>query len=153
MVKWPNDLLSGTKKMGGMLTEASIDCDQVRSLVFGIGLNINSSSSNFPKDIRDHSTSLKDLSGMSWRIHEIASKIIKICIESSEECLSGKADEKLLKEWMHMDFLKGRKVTVQNGKETYMGKADGIDITGGLIIKLRNGRRRIAHAGEVTLAR
>ena len=153
MVKWPNDLVSGTKKMGGMLTEASIDCDQVRSLVFGIGLNINSSSSNFPKDIRDHSTSLKDLSGMSWRIHEIASKIIKICIESSEECLSGKADEKLLKEWMHMDFLKGRKVTVQNGKETYMGKADGIDITGGLIIKLRNGRRRIAHAGEVTLAR
>ena len=33
MVKWPNDLVSGQKKVGGMLTEASIDCDQVRSMV------------------------------------------------------------------------------------------------------------------------
>ena len=40
-VKWPNDLLLN-KKLGGMLTEASIDCDQVRSIVFGFGLNINS---------------------------------------------------------------------------------------------------------------
>jgi len=50
-----------------------------------------------------------------------------------------------------MDYLKGKKIKVQSGKETYTGRADGIDHSGGLRLKLRNGRDRVAHAGEVSL--
>ena len=57
----------------------------------------------------------------------------------------------LLKEWEKMDYLKGKKIKVQSGKETYTGRADGIDHSGGLRLKLRNGRDRVAHAGEVSL--
>ncbi len=153
MVKWPNDLVCNGKKIGGMLTEASIDCDQVRSMVFGIGLNINSSTANFPDDIRNHSTSLKDFTGKSWRIHEIAAKIIKICMQASQECLAGKEEQNLLREWKSMDYLKGKKVKVQSGKEIFSGEANGIEHTGGLVIKLRNGQQRIANAGEISLIR
>ena len=55
------------------------------------------------------------------------------------------------KEWKEMDYLKGKKIKVQSGKETYTGRADGIDHSGGLRLKLRNGRDRVAHAGEVSL--
>ncbi len=153
MVKWPNDLVSGRKKVGGMLTEASIDCDQVRSMVFGIGLNINSSSENFPKEIRANSTSLKDLSGTEWRIHEIAAKLIKVCMKSCQECLLEDTGDQLQKDWKEMDFLKGKKVSIQSGKDVFSGSAHGIDETGGLIVKLKNGRQKIAHAGEVSLMR
>ena len=151
LVKWPNDLICNNKKLGGMLTEASIDCDQVRSMIFGIGLNVNSNTGDFPKDLRDSSVSLQEASGMSWRLHELAARLIKTCLEASKECLSKDSDAKLLKEWKEMDFLKGKKIKVQSGKETYTGRADGIDHSGGLRLKLRNGRARVAHAGEVSL--
>lgn len=150
-VKWPNDLIAENKKLGGMLTEASIDCDQVRSIVFGIGLNINSSPSRFPKDIKNISTSLKEVSGQNWRMHELAAKIIKVCLKASKECLNTDTDKKLLKEWADMDFLAGKKVKVESGKEKFNGKASGIDSTGGLLIKLRNGTKKIIHAGEISL--
>ena len=43
-LKWPNDLYFGGRKFGGMLTEARIDADQIRDLVFGLGLNVNHSA-------------------------------------------------------------------------------------------------------------
>ncbi|MEK9772008.1 MAG: biotin--[acetyl-CoA-carboxylase] ligase [Opitutae bacterium] len=152
-VKWPNDLICENKKIGGMLTEASIDCDQVRSMVFGIGLNVNSSTSHFPNDIRESSTSLMEISGTSWRIHELTAKIIKVSLQASQECLDGKADHMLVTEWEKMDFLLGKKVKFQNGIKTFSGTASGIDNSGGLIITSKDGKVQIAHAGEVSLIR
>ena len=43
-LKWPNDLLFEGRKAGGMLTEARIDADQIRDLVFGLGLNLRTPS-------------------------------------------------------------------------------------------------------------
>jgi len=34
---------------GGMLTEARVDADQIRDLVFGLGLNINSPAPTGPR--------------------------------------------------------------------------------------------------------
>ena len=150
-VKWPNDLISENKKLGGMLTEASIDCDQVRSIVFGIGLNINSSISHFPQSIKDKSTSLKEISKVSWRMHELAAKITKVCLKASEECINSEADKKLIKEWRRMDFLYGKKVQIISGHNILSGWANGIDRSGGLIIKLKNGKQKTVHSGEVSL--
>lgn len=40
-VKWPNDVLVGTKKVAGILIENSLSSAGVSSSVFGIGLNVN----------------------------------------------------------------------------------------------------------------
>ena len=148
-VKWPNDFFCGDKKVAGILTEASINCDQVRSLVLGIGLNVNSNS--FPEKITDHATSLKNFSGSNWRIHELAAKLIGVCLDASDECLAGSANEKLFKEWNKFDYLRGKKVRIESGQQTFNGKAHGIDSSGGLLVKLRNGHSKVAHAGEVSL--
>lgn len=150
-VKWPNDIFYNNQKLAGMLTEASIDCDQVRSMVFGFGLNVNSSAKSFPKEIRDCSTTLKDLSGKNWRVHELAAKIIKASLQAARECLEENIDDKLKQKWQEMDYLYGKRVKIRNGHETFSGKASGIDSSGGLRIKLRNGRERIVQAGEVNL--
>ena len=42
-----------------------------------------------------------------------------------------------------MDYLNGKEVKVQNGKETFSGTATGIDKAGELIIKLKNGRKKL----------
>ena len=150
-VKWPNDLFCGNKKVAGMLTEASINCDQVRSLVLGIGLNVNSNPKSFPPKINDHATSLKNFSGTNWRVHELAAKLIGVCLDASDECLTGNAEEKLFKEWNQFDYLESKKVRIESGQQILNGKANGIDASGGLLVKLRNGRTKVAYAGEVSL--
>ena len=35
-----------------MLTEARVDADQIRDLVFGLGLNVNSPAADWPADWR-----------------------------------------------------------------------------------------------------
>ena len=45
----------------------------------------------------------------------------------------------------------GKKVKIENGKESFQGKANGIDESGGLLIKLRNGKEKVLHAGDVSL--
>ncbi|MFD0779385.1 biotin--[acetyl-CoA-carboxylase] ligase [Flavobacterium myungsuense] len=40
-IKWPNDIMSDTKKIGGILIENSIKSDGTISSVVGLGLNVN----------------------------------------------------------------------------------------------------------------
>ena len=45
VVKWPNDLLVGNKKIGGILTEAVTDGQKLVCIVMGTGLNTNPGNS------------------------------------------------------------------------------------------------------------
>jgi len=57
-IKWPNDLLIGTKKVAGILTE----CVPINSLdygvIIGIGLNVNQPDNAFPEEVKNIATSL-----------------------------------------------------------------------------------------------
>lgn len=49
-IKWPNDILSGNKKIGGILIENSFKPDKSIESVVGIGLNVNQTDfENLPK--------------------------------------------------------------------------------------------------------
>ena len=50
-LKWPNDILLGNKKCGGILCESRISGQTVNSMVIGIGLNINETENDFPKNL------------------------------------------------------------------------------------------------------
>ena len=40
-VKWPNDILSGDKKLAGILVESSMQKSTAKSIIIGIGINVN----------------------------------------------------------------------------------------------------------------
>ena len=44
LIKWPNDILLENHKLAGILTELRAESDQVKFVVVGIGLNVNTSS-------------------------------------------------------------------------------------------------------------
>jgi BirA family transcriptional regulator, biotin operon repressor / biotin---[acetyl-CoA-carboxylase] ligase len=151
MVKWPNDLVVNGRKVGGMLTEASIDTEHVRTLVFGLGLNVNAARNRFPKALKDTASSLRSEAGRGFHLHELTAETIDIILKGYKECLD-KLDSKTLKRyWNPLDALKGKQVIAKSGKEIVKGKASGIDDSGALLIKLRNGRIRAHSSGDVTL--
>lgn len=76
-VKWPNDLMSGDKKVGGALVESKSPAVGSRlPMVIGIGVNLNSSVDDYPVGLREKIDTLGDLEGKHFPTIDIAGKII-----------------------------------------------------------------------------
>src|SRR5215831_319104 len=60
-IKWPNDLLTGRKKICGILAEIQAEVDMVKTLIIGIGVNVN--HDRLPDPIAGRATSLRIASG------------------------------------------------------------------------------------------
>ena len=57
-VKWPNDILLDNKKCGGILCESRLLNNLTKYIVVGIGLNVNETQEDFPKNLANKATSL-----------------------------------------------------------------------------------------------
>ena len=150
-IKWPNDIFFKGRKLAGMLTEASIDCERIKTLVFGIGLNVNIPTSQYPKALAKESISLQSISGEQIRLHELAAKLLKVILGSYKQTIAVNLEEELLNQWEQVDELIGKQIKVTSGNQIFSGKAAGINSGGNLLIKLRNGRSREVHSGEIKI--
>jgi BirA family biotin operon repressor/biotin-[acetyl-CoA-carboxylase] ligase len=56
--KWPNDLLAGDRKLGGILPEASVNSGELEFAVIGLGLNLSQGAEDFTEELRDRATSV-----------------------------------------------------------------------------------------------
>jgi len=62
-LKWPNDLLIGNKKLGGILGESTSRGNSPSVLIIGFGVNVNAALNDFSEDLQPISTSLFQESG------------------------------------------------------------------------------------------
>ena len=74
-LRWPNDLLFGELKFGGILIEMHAEPTRVHYLVAGIGLNVN--QREFPAELRELATSLRRESGREWSRVELTAALLK----------------------------------------------------------------------------
>ena len=56
--KWPNDLVVGDRKCGGILAEATVLEGTVRHVVLGVGVNVTAGPRDLPTGVRGSATSL-----------------------------------------------------------------------------------------------
>ena len=75
VIKWPNDIYVGKKKICGMLVENGLEGTDVDWSVVGIGINLN--QTEFPGEVLNP-TSLKRLTGRSY---ELVPFLEKVCQE------------------------------------------------------------------------
>ncbi|MGJ8594009.1 MAG: biotin--[acetyl-CoA-carboxylase] ligase [Aquaticitalea sp.] len=72
-VKWPNDILSDTKKLAGILIENVIKQNQLQASIIGFGLNVNQTEfSELP-----NASSLRLVSGKTFDLDEVLQEILK----------------------------------------------------------------------------
>jgi len=57
-LKWPNDIIWGKEKLGGILCESAFLGNRVNFVILGIGLNVDHGKDDFPDEIRHQATSL-----------------------------------------------------------------------------------------------
>ena len=73
LIKWPNDILSGDKKISGILIENSIKSNKIYSTIIGTGININQMIfRNLP-----NATSIKHLSKKDISVDIVLTELVK----------------------------------------------------------------------------
>lgn len=147
-IKWPNDVLIGSKKVCGILTEMAAESDELKYVIVGIGLNVNSHRSDFPGELREVATSLADEAGNGFSRINIARRLL----EELEGLYFGACDDfgSVLREWKEHCVTLGNHVTVASPWEDLCGFAEDIDDDGALIISLPDGSMRRVVAGDVS---
>lgn len=148
MIKWPNDVIIGNKKICGILTEMTAQTDMVDYVVIGIGINVL--NNRFPEEISKKATSLKIETGeeidLSLFMHEIIAMLDKtIC-----SYLFGISQEDM-QLYKSMCATIGREVGLTRNGEGLSGKAVDITADGELVVKLKNGKKITVNSGEVTV--
>lgn len=150
-LKWPNDVLRGDAKLGGILIELRAEAAGPACVVIGIGLNVALGAA-LAAQISATGTAAADLTQAGVprpARNAIAAQVI-------ESCIAGLLDferdglRTFMDEWRHADALRGRTITVSNGDERTRGLARGIDVTGALLVEAPQGVRKFV-AGEVSV--
>jgi len=151
-IKWPNDLLFDGRKAGGMLTEARIDADEIRDLVFGLGLNLNSPAGAWPADLARRAVSLAEQTAAPLDPNRFTAALIGRVLLAYHRFVDGDHRETFADLWNRHDVLRGQPVTVLQGARRFTGVAAGVDDAGSLLVRPAGGGRPVRfQAGDVTL--
>jgi BirA family biotin operon repressor/biotin-[acetyl-CoA-carboxylase] ligase len=147
-LKWPNDLLIGGKKLGGILTEMYAEPTAVRFVIMGIGINVN--QEKFPGELGTIATSLRRETGRSHSRLEFLVKLLGQFESDYNRFLREGAPYVVERFELVSSFARGRRVKVETGMETYSGTTDGLSPEGLLIVKKDSGARVTVIAGDVS---
>ena len=151
-IKWPNDILFDGRKAGGMLTEARVDADQIRDLVFGLGLNLNSPAGSWPAELARRAVSLAEETAEPLDPNRFTAALIGRVRIAYEQFLEGSHLDTFADLWNRHDLLRGKPVAVLQGSRRFSGIGAGVDDSGSLLVRpAGGGRPQRFLAGEVTL--
>lgn len=149
-IKWTNDLVHEKQKLGGILTELSLDSQgNVSYALIGIGLNCNHQPSDFPEEIRHIATSLSAITGKFVDRGCIAVATISALDDMASRILS---DKPMFLERYRTDCVTvGREVSVHSADSVRQGTAIGVDENGGLEVIFPDGHIETVNSGEVSI--
>jgi BirA family transcriptional regulator, biotin operon repressor / biotin---[acetyl-CoA-carboxylase] ligase len=148
-IKWPNDVLVNGKKICGILAEASTQVNGLKSLVIGIGLNVNADEDAL-LDVGRAATSMCAETDRAYMCKDVLEVFLENFKATYAEFLnSGMRSFK--HEWEHYAFLiqVGMKIRYSSGEITGQGKVIEIAEDGSLKIQGMRGDIFDLNSGEV----
>jgi BirA family biotin operon repressor/biotin-[acetyl-CoA-carboxylase] ligase len=138
-IKWPNDLLSGERKICGILSEA-IETPAGRAVIVGIGINLTQSA--FPE-----ATSVAEATGVKPDREAILAALLS-ALTRWYSLLNER--EKIVAAWSsRSSYATGRLVQVNNGDELWRGTTCGVEPDGALRLRTVSGEIKVLRAGDV----
>ena len=148
-LKWPNDVLVGGKKVGGVLIETTEKETGEPVTLVGVGVNVNLDVAAYP-EIAAIATSLRDAAGKPMPREEVLAAFCNHLEALHEAALAGSRAP--FEAWRARLVTLGREVTASGAAETVRGKAVDVDTDGALLIETPGGSVVRVEAGDVTLA-
>ncbi len=149
-LKWPNDLLIGGKKIGGILTEMHAEPGQVRFVIVGIGLNVN--QEKFANELASVATSLRIESGRPQSRLELLVRLLREFENDYNEFLREGSASVIDRFTKVSSYAQGKRVRVSNGRDAFTGVTAGLGPEGLLQVQRDSGQVTTVIAGDVAEA-
>jgi len=147
LIKWPNDILVGDKKIAGMHLELAAEADSIHHCLLSFGIDVNVPVTKFAPELRTAITSVCNEIGREVDRSALLARILKefenryLSIESGEY-------EAILREWKSLSCTLEHRVQISTMRNTFEGEAIDIDEYGALLIRKDNGRIERVISGD-----
>jgi BirA family biotin operon repressor/biotin-[acetyl-CoA-carboxylase] ligase len=144
-LRWPNDLLLGSRKTGGILVEAQSESSAIAFAVVGIGINVHQRS--FDPGLATPATSLDLHSGRRIARQPLLLALLKSLQREVLAMLDAEARRVIPRRvesassWLH-----GRRVEV-HGPQECIGVTEGLDERGFLLVRSADGLVQVQTGG------
>lgn len=149
-LRWPNDLLLGPRKVGGILIEAKTEASAVAYTVIGIGINVH--QPQFPPELSPIATSLFIETGRNWPRQDLLLALLQ-SLDQELAALTGPganipsaAQSIRARLEKSSSWIRNKRVRVDEG-EPFTGIAEGLDSRGFLQVRTPTGLRTVLSGG------
>ena len=147
-LKWPNDVLWDNRKLAGLLVDVQGEAAGPSLVILGVGIN-GFISREDAGHIDQPWIDLQSITGVAVDRNRLAA-LVMCQLLNMFHLFTAKGFTPFREEWQKRHLFHGRRVRLIQGDREFSGTAEGIDETGGLVIRhARN--RQVFHSGEVSL--
>ncbi len=129
-IKWPNDILSGSRKLCGILIENTLKGSQLKHSIIGIGVNINQESF----DSLPNATSLTLISGKTYDLDILLDEIL-LRLKKQLALLEENKVATLDTEYQQLLFRKDKSATYEIKDQRVEGIIRGVNKEGRLLLE------------------
>ena len=142
-LKWPNDLLLGGAKLGGILLEC-LNVGAAPVAIVGVGVNVAAAPGDLPYPAR----ALSDLGPPAPSVEAFFEKFSDSMCDVLQLWRGGEGFPRIRDEWLRSAAGLGERIRVVLNKETLEGVFSSIDAGGRLVLET-DGILRTIEAGDV----
>ena len=144
-LKWPNDIVTRGRKLGGMLSETEIEDGKVNFVVCGVGINMRITRDQFPKELQATATSCVVETGRSYDRAEVLAGIL-IHLDTALKDIAAGRTGVILNQYRQMCDTIGKAISVRIEGKLVKATAVDVDEYGGLVLDTGD----VIPAGDVT---
>jgi len=146
-LKWPNDILLGGAKLGGVLLESATNSStDAPAIIIGTGINL----AHAPTDLGRPAVSLA-AAGLAVTPDEAFEALARTSADWIERWRDGAGFPAIRAGWLERAIPLGGAISVRLGGDSVSGTFAGIDEAGALRLSLPGGEERRITAGDVAL--
>lgn len=149
LIKWPNDIVIGGKKVCGILAEMSVERDFIHYVVIGVGINVG--LQEFPEEVARTAVCLQEVCGRTVSRAELVANVMRAFEEYYDVFLERGNLSGLVERYDRLLVNRGREVRVLDPKGEFQGIARGINASGELLVEREDKTVTNVYAGEVSV--
>lgn len=140
-IKWPNDIYVDDKKIAGLLIEHTIERNNIKASIIGIGINVN--QKDFPSNLPNPISLLK-ITKAKQDLEEILENLCNI-LEYRYSLLKNKEFDVIDENYLSLLYRYKKYALFEIDGKRVAGSIEGVEPTGELIFK--NDKSEILHFG------
>jgi BirA family biotin operon repressor/biotin-[acetyl-CoA-carboxylase] ligase len=145
-LKWPNDLLIGSRKLAGLLAEGHHLATPAAAVVIGVGVNLGPAA--YPPDVASRATDLQTEAGRELSRFGVFAAVLEHLADALQTLEAGDAGG-ILRRWRDASPLAvGAAVRWLKDGVEMQGVTEGIDDSGALLVRTSSALERVV-AGEL----